>query len=207
MGTAYEDILKVNEEGMMGTVEIPKISVNLPIYHGTEKEILEKGIGHLKGTSFPVGGENTHCSLTGHTGLNSAKMFTDLTELEEGDLFFLHVLGETLAYEVCEIQVVLPDEVNSLYITKGKDLVTLITCTPYGVNTHRLFVTGERTEYTEEVYEEETEKKTADTQWMRSYTKAILIGLIIVLLLLLFIVFVKKLWENRKKKSSVEGKE
>jgi sortase A len=199
-GVDYDSILKVDDEGLMATIEIPKISVNLPIYHGTDSQTLEKGIGHLQGTSFPVGGENTHCVLTGHTGLNYAKMFTDLTELEEGDCFFITVLGEKMAYKVCEIQVILPDNTDPLYITEGKDLVTLITCTPYGVNDHRLLVTGERTEYNEEIYQEETNKETANTQWMRSYTKAILMGLVAVPFILAFLVIVTK--KIRKYKST-----
>lgn len=184
----YENILKINKTGMMGMIEIPKISVNLPIYHGTSDSILEKGIGHLQGTSFPVGGKNTHAVLTGHTGLNYAKMFTDLTSLEKGDYFFLNILGEQLAYKVNQIEIVLPNEVDNLYIEKGMDLVTLITCTPYGINDHRLFVTGERTEYKQMFYEEENKKEVLDTMWMRSYTKAILIGLIITPLAILVLI-------------------
>jgi sortase A len=177
VGTDYENILKINDTGMMGTIEIPKIAVSLPIYHGSDDEVLEKGIGHLQGTSFPIGGENTHSVLTGHTGLRYAKMFTDLTELEENDYFFITILDDKMAYKVKKIKVVLPNEVDDLSIQSGKDFVTLMTCTPYGINDHRLLVTGERTEYTKMVYQEETQKETLDTMWMRSYTKAILIGL------------------------------
>ena len=182
----YNKVLNLNGDGVMGYIDIPAINVYLPISHGTSNESLAAGTGHLSGSSLPIGGESTHCVITGHTGLTSAKLFTDLTELEEGDLFFLHVLNKTLAYEVVEIQVVSPDDTEPLLIQDGRDLVTLVTCTPYGVNTHRLFVTGERTEYVVEAYAQE-EEKAADnmvsSEWMRSYTQAILIGLAIVAVL------------------------
>ena len=141
----YDTLLDLSGDGSMGTVEIPKISVTLPIYHGTSEEVLEKGAGHLAGSSLPVGGTSTHSVLTGHTGLSSARLFTDLTELEVGDVFFLHVLGETLPYEVDQVKVVLPENLSDLSIIPGEDHCTLLTCTPYGVNTHRLLVRGTRT--------------------------------------------------------------
>jgi sortase A len=141
----YEDLLDVDE--VIGYLEIPKLSVYLPIYHGQDEEVLEKGIGHVQETSLPVGGISTHCVLSGHTGLPAAKLLTGLDEMEEGDLFYLHVLDEVLAYRVDQIKVVLPDETEDLQIVEGKDYVTLVTCTPYGVNTHRLLVRGERTTY------------------------------------------------------------
>ena len=141
--------LRNDEKGIMGTLRIPKISVSLPIYHGTSDEVLENGVGHLQGSSLPIGGENTRSVLTGHRGLPNSKLFTRLDELEEGDLFFLDVCGEKLAYRVNEIQVIKPEEADSLGIQAGKDLVSLVTCTPYGINTHRLVVTGERIEYQE----------------------------------------------------------
>ena len=147
-GLIYNNLLNIDKSGMMCYLEIPCINVNLPVFHGTAASTLERGIGHLEGSSLPVGGKSTHAVLTGHTGLNNAKLFTDLTEVKEGDLFFLHTLGKDLAYRVIEIEVVLPEETQDLLIRKGKDLVTLITCTPYGVNSHRLFVTGIRTKYT-----------------------------------------------------------
>ena len=140
----YRGLLCVNSEGVMGTISIPAIGVKLPIYHGTSEKILEKGIGHLEGTSLPIGGENTHTVLTGHTGLSNAKLFTDLTELEKGEVFFLNILGEQLVYQVDQIQKVLPSNLEELYIKKGKDYCTLVTCTPYGVNTYRLLVRGTR---------------------------------------------------------------
>ena len=128
----------------MGSVSIPKINVTLPIYHGTDKEILQIGVGHIEGTSLPVGGANTHCAISGHRGLTSSKLFTDIDQLAEGDVFKLSVLGETLTYEVDQIRIVLPDELNDLKIERDQDYCTLITCTPYGVNTHRLLVRGHR---------------------------------------------------------------
>lgn len=139
--------------GIMGSIEIPKISVNLPIYHGTSDEILSAGVGHVNGSSLPIGGSSRKSILTGHRGLPSSKLFTRLDELELNDLFFISVLNETLAYKVVNIQVIEPEDVSSLEIEEGRDLVSLITCTPYGVNTHRLVVTGERTIYEKSVYE------------------------------------------------------
>lgn len=149
----YYSQLDLTGTGIMGSLEIPKISVNLPIYHGTDKEVLAEGVGHLQGTSLPVGGNNTHSALSGHRGLPSAKLLVRLDEMEEGDYFFVKVGEENMAYKVCEIQVVEPDDTSKLEIVAGKDLVSLITCTPYGLNTHRLIVTGTRVEYEETTYE------------------------------------------------------
>lgn len=173
----YESLLNLGNDGVMGTVEIPSIDVSLPIYHGTSDSVLEKGVGHLHGTSLPVGGESTHTVLTGHTGLSKAKLFTDLTELEEGDIFFLRVMGENLAYEVDQIKVVLPSELDDLKIVPGEDYCTLVTCTPYGVNSHRLLVRGVRTDYQEAVENPETfEDKEVESKWMEEYKKALLIS-------------------------------
>ena len=139
--------LSVTGDGVMAYLDIPKIGQRLPVYHGTSGEVLDKGIGHLSGTSLPVGGKSTHCVLSGHRGLPSSKLFTDLDQLVKGDEFHLHVLGEVLAYRVDRVQVVEPTEVGSLGIQPGKDLCTLVTCTPYAVNTHRLLVTGHRVPY------------------------------------------------------------
>jgi sortase A len=149
----YAEQLSLNGSDIMARIEIPKISVDLPIYHGSSDEVLEVGVGHLEGTSLPVGGKSTHAILTGHRGLASSKMFTRLDELVEGDYFFVEVLNEKLAYQVSEIQVVVPDNTDILEIEEGKDKVSLITCTPYGINTHRLVITGERVEYSEKVYD------------------------------------------------------
>lgn len=174
----YESLLNLTDDGVMGTVEIPVIDVSLPIYYGTSESVLQKGVGHLHGTSLPVGGESTHTVLTGHTGLSKAKLFTDLTEMEEGDIFFLHVMGENLAYEVDQIKVVLPSELDDLKIVPGEDYCTLVTCTPYGVNSHRLLVRGVRTDYQEAVENPETfEDKEVESKWMEEYKKALLISI------------------------------
>ena len=142
----YESQLALSESGVMGYVEIPKIGCTLPIYHGTDEAVLQVAIGHIEGSSLPVGGESTHSVVSGHRGLPSARLFTDLDQLEEGDRFFLHVLDEELAYEVDQILTVEPDDVEALEIVEGEDLCTLVTCTPYGVNSHRLLVRGHRVE-------------------------------------------------------------
>ena len=196
----YDSILNYNKNGVMGFIDIPKIDVYLPIYHGTSNEVLEKGIGHLENTSFPIGGESTHAVISGHTGLNSAKMFTDLTSMELDDQFYIDILGDTLAYKVINIEVVEPDDVSSLSIQDGKDLVTLVTCTPYGINSHRLLVTGERTEYIKD--EHDAYKVSGDTEWMKSYKRAILIGLALVIALFVISKFVKLI----RSKISVGGK-
>lgn len=141
----YENQLNVFGNEIMGSVRIPKISVNLPIYHGTEEEVLSAGVGHLRESSLPVGGESTHSVLTGHRGLPTSQLFTRLDEMEEGDFFFIHIYNRILAYRVCEIQVVSPEDSEILEVEEGKDKVSLVTCTPYGINTHRLVVTGTRT--------------------------------------------------------------
>lgn len=143
-GKEYELLLNASQVGIMGSIEIPKIDLKLPIYHGTEEGTLSNGVGHLKGSSLPVGGENTHCILTGHRGLPNAQLFTRLDELKKGDLFSIYTCNQTLLYQISEIQVVEPENTEVLEIKSGKDLVSLITCTPYGINTHRLIVTGER---------------------------------------------------------------
>ena len=142
----YEACLNLAGDGVMGEISIPSISATLPIYHGTSDEGLQRGVGHLQGTSLPIGGESTHCVLAGHTGLPTARIFDSLDQVQEGDVFIITVLGEKFAYRVCDIQVVLPDESDLLSVQEGRDLVTLVTCTPYGKNTHRLLVTGERCE-------------------------------------------------------------
>lgn len=153
----YESLLNVGPDGMMGYVEIPVIGENIPIYHYTTEESLKKGAGHLFGSSLPIGGENTHAIISAHRGLPSAKLFTDLNLVKEGDVFYIHVLNETLAYQVDQILTVEPEETESLAIQEGEDLVTLVTCTPYAVNTHRLLVRGHRIEYNEAKELESTE--------------------------------------------------
>ena len=146
----YEALLDIGQNGIMGYIEIPKIDVTLPVYHGTEESVLQVAIGHLEWTSLPVGGESSHCVVSGHRGLPSAKLFTDLDKMEVGDTFLLRVLDEVLTYEVDQILIVEPQETKALMIEEGKDLCTLVTCTPYGINTHRMLVRGHRIE-TEEV--------------------------------------------------------
>lgn len=153
----YMSCLNITDDGMMGIVEIPKINIKLPIYHTTDEDVLAKAAGHLEGSSLPIGGENSHAVISAHRGLPSAALFTDLDKLKEGDHFLIHVLDDTLCYEVDQISVVEPEETNSLAVEEGEDLVTLLTCTPYGVNSHRLLVRGHRVPYNpEEIQENET---------------------------------------------------
>ena len=149
----YESLLNVGGNGIMGYIEIPSIKVSLPIYHGTSESVLQVAVGHLEWTSLPVGGTSTHCVLSGHRGLPSAKLFTDLDRLVEGDRFLLYILDEVLTYEVDQILIVLPEDVSALQLVDGQDYCTLVTCTPYGINTHRLLVRGHRVE-TEEAARE-----------------------------------------------------
>lgn len=174
---SYDDLLNLHGSGLMGYVEIPKIDVNLPIYHGTSEEVLQKGIGHLLGSSLPIGGAGFHSVLTGHSGLAGAKLFSDLDQLAPGDTFFLHILGETLAYEVTEIHTVLPYETELLLAVPGEDLCTLVTCTPYGVNSHRLLVRGSRVPYEKAVEEAaETPKEPVRSTWKENYLRGLAIG-------------------------------
>lgn len=185
---SYEDMLSFDSSGIMGFLEIPGIQVELPIYHGTSDTVLEKGVGHLQGSSFPVGGSSTHAVLTGHTGLNKARLFTDLTAMKKGDLFFVVVLDEMLAYRVDDIRICVPEDTKALRIAEGEDHVTLVTCTPYGVNDHRLLVRGTRTEYTADRMRQEKEKKRKGSLWMKVYKRALGMGagMLVMLLLLLF---------------------
>ena len=178
----YESQLNIAGNGTMGYVEIPKISVNLPIYHGTGNDSLDRGVGHLLGSSLPVGGESTHAILTGHSGMATQKMFTDLEQLSIGDVFYLHILDETLAYQVIEINVVLPHDTSLLGITPGKDYCTLVTCTPFGVNTHRLLVRGTRIPYeeAEEILEQQPVIEEPTSTWEEKYMDGIITGICIV---------------------------
>lgn len=174
----YDNQLNIAGSGIMGYVEIPKIQVNLPIYHGTEAEVLDRGVGHLLGSSLPVGGKSTHTILSGHSGMASQKMFTDLEQLTQGDVFYLNVLNETLAYQVTEINTVLPYETDLLGIVPDEDLCTLVTCTPYGINTHRLLVRGSRIPYEEAavLYEEAASTEPAASTWEAKYLQGVLLG-------------------------------
>lgn len=186
----YGSLLCMNEDGVMGFISIPSIEVSLPIYHGTAEHTLEAGAGHLEGSSLPVGGSSTHSVITGHTGLSSAKMFTDLIELQEGDIFILNIYGEKLIYEVDQIKTVLPYELGELTITPGQDYCTLVTCTPYGVNTHRLLVRGVRTTELKDTEQGEVFKaKAVESRWMQEYKRDVLIsfGLFILGMIILVI--------------------
>lgn len=142
----YNEYLKMDNIGIMAYIDIPSIDCSLPIYHGTEDAVLQVGVGHMEGSSLPVGGKSSHCVLTGHCGLPSAKLFTDLDQLIEGDTFMIHTLDRTLTYEVDQISIVEPTDLSLLQIEEGKDYCTLVTCTPYGINSHRLLVRGHRIE-------------------------------------------------------------
>ena len=178
----YEGLLDVSGTGIMGYIEIPKISCSLPVYHGTDEGALQIAIGHLEGSSLPVGGKSSHCVLSGHRGLPSARLFTDLDQMEEGDTFILNILGHKLAYEVDQIKVVLPEEMSDLEIQEGKDLCTLVTCTPYGINTHRLLVRGHRTKYVEEkVEEQKVQTKKVDIRLVAAGAAGALVLIIIII--------------------------
>ena len=199
----YAKLLDLTGTGAMGYVHIPKLEVSLPIYHGTEEETLDRGVGHLIGSSLPIGGSNTHAILTGHSGLASQKMFSDLDKLEVGDTFYLEVLNEVLAYEVDQINTVLPHDTTYLGLEEGKDLCTLVTCTPFGVNTHRLLVRGHRIPYTPANTENpaielaETEES-VDSTWEQEYEKGVYlaIGIVAIICLILFVVWLTQKGEN-----------
>lgn len=154
IGADYQKVLNINDDGLIGYIDIPKINVYLPIYHGTDSKVLAKGAGHLQNTSLPVGGESTHSVISAHSAYPCETFFDYLTDMQVGDEFYIHILDRTLKYQVDQIEVILPEEVNSLRIVKGEDLVTLLTCTPYSVNTHRLLVRGKRVEYDDTKYAE-----------------------------------------------------
>ena len=163
--------------GAMCTIDIPKIGVYLPVRHGTGAETLERAVGHVMGTSLPVGGAGTHAVLSAHSGMASAKLFSDIDQLVKGDVFYIHVLGEVLAYEVDRIATVLPGDTSLLQIEDGQDLVTLVTCTPFGVNTHRLLVRGHRVPYVAELVVENGKTPKAASSWMQHYLTGLGIGL------------------------------
>ena len=187
----YYDILNYTDDGVMAYINIPKIDVNLPIYHGTDNEHMLKGVGHLVGTSFPVGGIDTHAVLSAHSGLSTAELFTNLADLKKDDLFYIHVLDDVLAYEVDKIKVVKPNETNDLKIVPGQDYVTLVTCTPYGINSHRLLVRGHRVEYNPDLEKQESKKANNDV-WFKEYIKSIVSGIGIIVLIIIFIVVLKR---------------
>lgn len=180
----YESVLDVTGTGIMGYVEIPSIRCSLPIYHGTDESVLQIAVGHLEWSTLPVGGESTHCVISGHRGLTSAKLFTNLDQLVEGDIFMLRVLDEVLTYEVDQILIVEPQDTASLQITEGEDYCTLVTCTPYGINTHRLLVRGHRIENIEE---SGSARVTADAMQIEPLMVAPIVALPILLILIILL--------------------
>lgn len=181
--TQYQDLLNPNGDGVMGYLEIPSIGVFLGVYHGTDVEVMKVGAGHLMNTSLPVGGLGSHAVLSAHSGLPSAMLFTDLNKLEKNDKFYLYILGETMAYEINQIKVVEPHEIDDLFIDIKEDYVTLVTCTPYGVNSHRLLVRGTRVAYVEEE-KEVIEKKQEASGLMNAYLILIPIGIIFLIIVI-----------------------
>lgn len=197
----YASLLNLEGDGIMGYIEIPAISVSLPIYHGTTEQVLKQGAGHLQGSSLPVGGESTHTVLTGHTGLSGKRLFTDLSQLEAGDVFYLHVLGDILAYQVEEVLIVEPDQTDSLVVEKGRDLATLVTCHPYGINTHRLLVQGTRIPYEEAMDQQElTAGSKMTSVWETEYRKAVAVCLAVYIPVTVIVVFVLLHRGQRKKR-------
>lgn len=201
--SAYNHVLNMEESGVMGALEIPKISLYLPIYHGTSAEVLEKGIGHLEGSSIPIGGKNTHAVLTGHRGLPSAELFSNLDQLERDDEFYIHILGKTLAYRVFNVETVKPEETGHLTIAKGQDRVTLVTCTPYGINTHRLLVHAKRVPYTEQ--KDENTSKSNLWNWLLKQ-KTFLASTAALLLLIVYSLFHRRSKKKRKNRRRKKGR-
>lgn len=196
----YMNTLNIAGDEMMGSVEIPKINIKIPIYHTTEEEVLNKGAGHLEGSSLPVGGANTHAIISAHRGLPSASLFTDLDQMKVGDHFLLHVLDETLCYEVDKISVVKPEDTTALAVEDGQDLVTLLTCTPYGVNTERLLVRGHRVPYVEEEVKEE-KTVLSGSSLHTNYLLWVFVGLFVTALF----IFVLYLKETKLKRRANKG--
>ena len=194
----YQNLLNVDGSGMMGYIRIPKIKVELPIYHGTSETVLQAGVGHFWGTSLPVGGESTHTVLTGHRGLPTKTLFTNMDKLKVGDIFYIKVLGETLAYKIDQILTVLPEETDALSIEPGQDYATLVTCTPYAINTHRLLVRGERIPYEEAIKEVPDQNIKPEL----SFTAKVLIITIVVILigLIAMIIYSKRNLKKKKRR-------
>ncbi len=196
----YDDRLRLGNETIMGYLTIPKLSQKVPIYHGSSEAILQMGIGHMENTSLPVGGESTHAVLTGHRGLPSKQLFTDLDQMKIGDVFYISVLGEKLAYEIDQILTVLPSEMDAIAISEGQDYVTLVTCTPYGVNTHRLLVRGKRIVYGEaEWVPVDVEEEKPEGPVITQAQKELYIG-ILILVIFFFVRFLISLIKKIKKR-------
>lgn len=200
----YMSCLDITGNGMMGKVEIPKINITLPIFHTTEEEVLQNAAGHLEGSSLPIGGENSHAVISAHRGLPSAALFTDLDKLEEGDHFLLHILDDTLCYQVDKISVVEPEDTAVLAVEDGEDLVTLLTCTPYGVNSHRLLVRGHRVSY--ELEEIKDEKLSLTNMSLHTnYLLWVIVGLVVTAIFSLVLYRREKKLERRKKESEASA--
>ena len=182
----YERLLNIDGTGVMGYVEVPSIKVSLPIYHGTEESVLQVAIGHLEWSSLPVGGASSHCVISGHRGLPSAKLFSDLDEVVEGDIFIMRVLDETFTYEVDQILIVEPQDTEALLIQEGEDLCTLVTCTPYGINTHRLLVSGHRID---NLAESNTIRITSDAMQIEPIIVAPIVAMPMILILVSMVMF------------------
>ena len=201
--SAYSHVLDMEDSGVMGALEIPKISLYLPIYHGTSQEVLEKGIGHLEGTSIPIGGKNTHAVLTGHRGLPSAELFSNLDQLERNDEFYIHILGKTLAYKVFQVETVKPEDTGHLTIAKGQDRVTLVTCTPYGINTYRLLVHARRVKY---VAESTGSQKNTLWKWLlKQRTFLISTGVLVLLIIYSLVRSRQRRRQKRRKHKKKSG--
>ncbi len=200
----YMSILNANGDGIMGYIQIPSINVKLPIFHTTNEDVLQTGVGHLEGSSLPVGGPSTHSVLSAHRGLPSATLFTDLDKVEIGEDFFLIIMGEYYAYEIESIEVVEPDDTSLLAVKDGEDLCTLITCTPYGVNTQRLMVTGHRVEYTPELLEDAKTPAFGMVSLHSNYLLWVIVGLAIVALFIVILYIYDKLRTKKEKTSEAE---
>lgn len=199
----YDTLLNIGEDGIMGTVEIPKIGQKLAIYHGTGAWVLERGAGHVEGTSLPVGGTSTHCAISAHRGLPSAKFFTDLDQMVEGDEFYLHILDDTLAYKIDQIKLVEPHQTEDIQIVEGQDYCTLITCHPYGVNSHRMLVRGVRTEFHEDNVKEQAAQQEMAPRDRRLMLLVIGIAVVFGLIILFKIIASRR---DKKRKAEQEKK-
>ena len=199
---AYEKLLDITGRGIMAEIEIPSVRVDLPVYHGMDESVLQVAAGHLEWTSLPVGGESTHCVISAHRGLPSAKLFTNLDELAEGDVFLLRTLDELLTYEVDQILIVEPEDISALHIESGKDLCTLVTCTPYGINSHRLLVRGHRVETVETL---SWAKVTSDALQVEPIIVAPLLALVIIAVLLV-VVGISDNYKKKERRGNKHGK-
>lgn len=195
------DGLDVSGDGTLGTIEIPTLEILLPIYYGTQSNSLTNGVGVVEGSSLPVGGEGTHSVIAGHSGLASSRLFSDIEQLEVGDFFYIQILGTELAYQVDQITVVLPDDVSNIAIEPDKDYVTLLTCTPYGINSHRLLVRGERVPLPNESEKDLVNQERHESSWWSNYQCGLIIGVAIYLAGLVIVIFIRAIWRARKKET------